>query len=352
MSRPKYLLLLLLLLLVISTEYLCAINIYLNKFAYSYSSQVKINDIALIQGGSESERNTISSLILDCRVQKLTLIPARLIKQAIEPNYKGSIIIIGSRTAVIPVNAYPEEHLSFYRELLKFLDTLDPVKNGRMEIEILSSFSIPETAANRVPLFSLVESSRIKSYLSGEITVSYSFADSNLSCIEKEILPVFYDNHSPQKEYSNTYSIENNSSLNGNIRIKISQYVPVSVLSSSVIDDEQVTRDKIIIQEMEISEIDDDFFDLATENPEQYTYNKNLLTGSVITYDDVEKIQLVKNGDTVQIIFSNKNIRITAPGEAYSSGSYGDIIRVKPENSTEIFDCTIIGLKEVRIDNP
>jgi flagella basal body P-ring formation protein FlgA len=352
MNKFRFPVFILIIFLVINPEYLCAINIYLNKFAYTYGNSIKVNDLALIQGGSESERNTISNLTLDTRIEKLSLIPARLIKQAIEPYYKGSVIIIGSRTAVVPLNTYPEEYISFYTELLKFIDSLDPVKNGRMEIEVLSSFSIPETSTFITPLFSLAVSSRVRSYLSGEITVSYSFADSNLSFIEKEILPVFQSNHNIEKELSNIYSIQNSSSLSGNIRIRINQFVPVSVLSSSVIKGEQVTGDKIVYHEMEISGIKDNFLDSAQESLDQFTYTKNLTTGSVITCSDVEKTELVKNGDTVKIIFSNKSIRITASGEAYSSGSFGDIIRVKPEHSTEIFDCTISGLKEVRIDIP
>lgn len=352
MKKFKYFVLILFLILVYNTQNLHAINIYLNKFAYTYNSRLKVNDLAIIQGGSESEKNTISNLILNTEVQKLSLIPSRLVKQAIEPYYRGSIIIIGSRTAVVPISNFPEEYIWFYRELLNFIDSLDPVKNGRIEIEILSSFSIPEYAINKKPLFSLVESGRIKSYLSGEITVSYTFADSNLSYNEKDILPVFYDNYKVEREYSNTYNIENSRSLNNNIRIMVSQYVPVSVLNSSVVKGEQATSDKIVIHEMDISETSDDFFDSGKESLSRYTYNKNLITGSVITYNDVEKTELVENGDTVQIIFSNKNISITAPGEAYSSGSFGDKIRVKPAHSTEFFDCTIIGFKEVRIDIP
>ena len=163
---------------------------------------------------------------------------------------------------------------------------------------------------------------------------------------------MFFENMEAEKEYSNIYSIQNSSSFNGSIRIKINQYVPVSILRNSVIKGEQVTRGKIITQEMEISNIDGNYFDTSSESLDQYTYNKNLITGSLITYEDVDKIQLVKNGDSVQIYYSNKNIQITAPGEAYSSGSFGDSIRVKPDHSTEIFDCTVIGFKEVRIDLP
>ncbi len=351
MKKLKYLLIILTLLFVLSIEYLCAINIYMNKFAYTYNSRLTVNDIAIIQG--EQERNTISNLYLDIGVQKLSLIPARLLIDAIEPYYTGSIIIIGSRTAVIPIDVYPQETLWFYKELLSFIDSLDPVKNGRIELEVLSSFSIPDYAIGTSPIWSLVRSSRTKSYLSGEIVVSYTFSGNNLSYNEKQnILPVYSDNLFIEREFANTYNVQNDSSFNGNIRLRVNQYVPVPVLKSSVLSGEQVTANKIVIQEMEISEIQDDFFNVSQESVEQYTFSRNLNTGSIISYGDVEKIQLVRNGDTVQISFNNNNIQIITLGEALNTGSYGEIIRVKPENSNQTFDGTVTGMKEVRIDIP
>ncbi len=352
MKKLKYLLVILTLFLLLSVNSLSAINLYMNKFAYTYKSGLTVNDIAILQGSSDSERVAISNLYLDIQVRRLSLIPARILRSAIEPYYNGSIIIIGSRTAIIPINNYPQDYLWFYRELLSFIDSLDPVKNGRIEIEILSSFSIPEYSIDTSPVFSLAQSNRTKSYLSGEIIVSYSFSDNNLSYNEQQNIPVYSDKQNIDRQFTNIYNAQNNSNFNGSIRINVNQYVPVPVLNSSVYSGEEVTVNKIVTQEMEISEIDDDFFNIALESINQFTFNRNMSIGSIVTYNDVEKIELVRNGDTVQIYFASNNIQIIALGEAYNTGSYGDIIKVKPENSSQIFNCTIIGRKEVRIDIP
>ena len=77
---------------------------------------------------------------------------------------------------------------------------------------------------------------------------------------------------------------------------------------------------------------------------------RNLNEGTVLGPDLMEKPPLVERGDQVQLLVVHGMIRVSVMGEARESGVYGDLIRVRNNDSGEILQARVIGESLVQID--
>ncbi len=60
---------------------------------------------------------------------------------------------------------------------------------------------------------------------------------------------------------------------------------------------------------------------------------RSLAPGSMIRYSDVVKPQIIRQGDNVELVYNNGNIKLRTNGVASQPGAIGDTIRVKNEST-------------------
>jgi len=70
----------------------------------------------------------------------------------------------------------------------------------------------------------------------------------------------------------------------------------------------------------------------------------NIKKGTIVTLRDIQKFNLVRRGSTLNVTLRNGNINISFSAVALQDGVYGDIIKVK-QNNSKIIKVKIIGFK-------
>ena len=68
----------------------------------------------------------------------------------------------------------------------------------------------------------------------------------------------------------------------------------------------------------------------------------NIKKNSVITSRDIQKFNLVKRGSNINVILKNRNINISFSAVALQDGIYGDIVKVK-QNNSKIIKIRVVG---------
>lgn len=77
--------------------------------------------------------------------------------------------------------------------------------------------------------------------------------------------------------------------------------------------------------------------------------SRTIAPHSIITSSSIEKLKLIKRGDSVNLKVSIPGIEISIAGSAYESGALGEIIRVKNISSGKIISGRVTGAGEVII---
>jgi len=76
---------------------------------------------------------------------------------------------------------------------------------------------------------------------------------------------------------------------------------------------------------------------------------RNLGTGVLIRNSDVVKPTLIRQNDTVSIIYSQSNIKLRTSGIALQSGAVGDNIKVKNESTGIVVHGSVVGKNLVEV---
>jgi len=71
--------------------------------------------------------------------------------------------------------------------------------------------------------------------------------------------------------------------------------------------------------------------------------SQEIKMGTPIVSRLVEAVPLVRNGQLVTITINQGGIRITAAGKAMENGSYGQTIRVRNEETRDVYEVTVTG---------
>lgn len=141
-----------------------------------------------------------------------------------------------------------------------------------------------------------------------------------------------------------TFSEDHNLDLSG----KYSAYVDVPVTSRSIvqggiISDSDVTTTRTLLSKMKGGYID------SLEQVIGMQARRNLSPGILIRNSDVVKPTLIRQNDTVSIIYTQNNIKLRTVGIAMQPGAMGDNIKVKNESTGIIVHGSVIGKNTVEV---
>ena len=73
--------------------------------------------------------------------------------------------------------------------------------------------------------------------------------------------------------------------------------------------------------------------------------------GTILTYDLLESIPLVKRGQLVTVVYNKSGLEIKTVGKAMKTGLKGEIIPIRNERSKNIFPAKVIGTARVLVDS-
>jgi flagella basal body P-ring formation protein FlgA len=243
---------------------------------------------------------------------RLMLLPYRLIRDRVVDHLNEDLVIIGTRTAVIPVGYASLGRASFLQDLLAYLDSVDGNSGGRLEVELLAPI---DSISRSVPV-GLRKSTRVHGLLTGRVELDYG----------REVLPV-----------------------------EIWQYVPVARLVQPVEKGSGFRFSQITLDEIEVSDLPESVF-LPMEWEESLlegmTYRSSLARGTLLRDNHLNRMTGVQVGDGIRIRFMKGNIELEIPGKAYDSGEIGDMVAVRPEGGSRRLTGRITGFKEVSVEVP
>jgi len=121
----------------------------------------------------------------------------------------------------------------------------------------------------------------------------------------------------------------------------IKTYQMVVVLSKPIQRGEIFTRQHLVIEKREVSNLRDDFV-TQIEQIENKQATRQLNTGAIISPKNLAEPKLVKRGDKVVISTAKPEFSIRMNGIAMMDGTKGQLITVKNQNSGRIINATVI----------
>jgi len=121
----------------------------------------------------------------------------------------------------------------------------------------------------------------------------------------------------------------------------IKTYQMVVVLSQPIQRGEIFTRQHLVIEKREVSNLRDDFA-TQIEQIENKQATRQLNTGTIISPKNLAEPKMVKRGDKVVISTAKPEFSIRMNGIAMMDGTKGQLITVKNQNSGRIINATVI----------
>jgi flagella basal body P-ring formation protein FlgA len=118
-------------------------------------------------------------------------------------------------------------------------------------------------------------------------------------------------------------------------------YQMVVVLSQPIQRGEIFTRQHLVIEKREVSNLRDDFV-TQIEQIENKQATRQINTGAIISPKNLAEPKMVKRGDKVVISTAKPEFSIRMNGIAMMDGTKGQLITVKNQNSGRIINATVI----------
>jgi flagella basal body P-ring formation protein FlgA len=251
---------------------------------------------------------------------RLALIPARVVRKKLEELVRRDVLVTGKRVQVIPQVLIRQGSSSFYSALLSHLNAIDPEPNSYLEAEVITAPDIaPEFLISEPQFRNLDKKSSDAPYLKGDKDFYFDYL--------KDALPAG----------------------DGIVTLRFHSFLPVAVAVKDLSSDERLVADSLRYEEKDTLALADD---VLTESAfsDALKVSQPVKKGEVIPLKKLSRMDQVKSGDRVQIVFVRKNIRLTLPGTANKSGNPGDLIPVQPVSSEERFMGRIRTGKEVLVE--
>jgi flagella basal body P-ring formation protein FlgA len=249
---------------------------------------------------------------------RIHIIPSRMIRELLQPARDDMAVIIGRRTAVVPCRVMTWLSSSFADQFCRFLLAECEEGEGKVDVEFLTCPSLSNAPGSGDYFFGFLQANRFNGYLTGDAVVEYS-----------------RENGEGKRERNNMY-----------IRIRLS--LPGLRAACTLGQGEILNRDALMVTEENISAFTGEFLP-ASEPCERYMVRKDIEKGELILKRNLAKRIDVRAGERVTIVVRKGGILLTMGGKAYSSGSIGDEVRVRPSDSDTWLTAKVTGEKEVGI---
>jgi flagella basal body P-ring formation protein FlgA len=134
----------------------------------------------------------------------------------------------------------------------------------------------------------------------------------------------------------------------GQIRVKIEHFDNVLVSLDRIGRHDIITSDKYIIKRTEITSLTDK--PVTSEDALSGKWAKrNIGKGQILSSRMFEIIPTISFGQEVSILYKKSYLKISVRGTALQTGSEGDLIKVRNNQSKKIIACTVINDETVRV---
>lgn len=135
---------------------------------------------------------------------------------------------------------------------------------------------------------------------------------------------------------------------NQTIRVALDAQAEVLVASADLRRGDRLGENNLILQQREISRLDEPFFRLDAVEGKQL--KQMIRNGQPLLRRQVDFPPLIKRGDRVTIQLSNRGMLLNASGEARQNGELGETIRVRNSSSQREILCRVAAAGLVRVE--
>jgi len=314
-----------------------AVTVYLHNSALLEGPHYTLGQVASVLSSDPAQARLLDQLPLGPIPARPILLPARIIQERVA-SVVGEVVVIGSRVALVPRGAIPNGEQWFFFALLSYIDNQDTLKQGRIEIEMLKSPMLPESSDSAVEaqgmapgwedriVFKTSRSPSAKGFPAGQMEVTYKILSAR-------------GNDVPQA-----------GNLESSFRIWIHHFLPIARAKFDLPADQVLSKELLTFNEENISLLRSSFL---TEQDAlgQYRTTASIGRGMIIERNRLQRFLAVKAGDRVTITFARPGLRISLPGRAFRSGSFGDLIDVRADLSGRRFQGRITAAGEVSVES-
>jgi len=328
------------------------VTVYLHPSAVIEGPQVTLGQVATVYSSDPARSQALGRLPLGPAPARPTLLPARVIQERIAA-VAGQAAVIGGRIAILPAEAIAEDQRRFYEALLAFVAAQDPYKQGRIELELLTSPLLPEGLGNatehergmapgwedriifeadRSPYSSGFRSSLASSSIpAGTMQVTYRVMTAGGTDLAR-----------PGSAGGNR--------LEGSLRIWIHHFLPVARAAVDLPAGHELTERALIFSREDVSLLQSTFV-VQGEAIQGYRTLSSLRQGERVEAERLQRVLAVRAGDRVMITVLRPGLRVSLPGRALRSGSVGDVVDVRPEATAKRFQARITAKGEVLVES-
>ncbi len=322
-----------------------AVNIYLHDSALLKGGSYTLGEVAALHSSDPGRSATLAGLPLGPTPKRLTLLPAWVIRERLASAVEGQVFVIGGRVALLPRAAVPEGQERFFANLLAFIDRSYPSRDGRIEIELLSTPTVPSARGSRLApgwqdrvLFGLGGSGEgvrnrpgdsTRRLPAGRMEVSYRLLSSGGPA------PGVY----PAREHPG-----------GSFRVWLHYFLPVARAKTDLPSGYVLNEEAVVFAEEDVSLVPGGY--LARGEPlESYRTAAPVARGARIEINRLQRNLAVRAGDRITIVFARPGLYISLPGRALRSGSRGDTVDVRLERAAKRFQGRVASEGEVLVED-
>ncbi|MBN2441367.1 MAG: flagellar basal body P-ring formation protein FlgA [Spirochaetales bacterium] len=250
--------------------------------------------------------------------EKIHLIPSRYIRNLLSRFTHQSVIISGTKTALLPKSFLTLYEKDYSTALAHYLISAFCKKDNRVEVDIISSPLPIRKRSGQTYSFRMSTQQEYMGFPLGNINVfTQSGPDNNA---EAEALSLF-----------------------------VHQHIPVVQAREIVEGNEELSWEKLGITEQELNPFQGEIL-LPFEEIKGYQAIKKLNKGDIIYRSSIKRSLKVRAGEKVTITLRKGTILLSMTGKAGESGGIGDSIKVRPSLSSTWISGEITGKQEVRVE--
>jgi len=336
------------------------VTVYLHASAVVEGPQYTLGQVASVYGSDPARSQALARLPLGPTPARPTLLPARVIQERVA-TVSGQVVVIGARVAILPAETVAEDQRWFYSALLDFVETQDAYKQGRIEIELLSSPLLLENLGNAVAqqqgmasgwedriVFEASQSPYSSGYRSG--LGDNTMPAGTMQVTYRVLAAAAPTGGGDADGYAAGGPIAGAKPLEGSFRIWIHHFLPVARAAVDLPADHNLSEEAVLFGEEDVSLLKTSFV-VQGEAISGYKTLAPLRQGERLDGRLLQRVLAVRAGDRVVITVARAGLRVSLPGRAFRSGSVGDLIDVRPEATTKRLQARITSKGEVLVES-
>jgi flagella basal body P-ring formation protein FlgA len=323
---------------------------------------VLLGDLVKIKGAPSFLATQIREYPLPLSRGKIHIIPSRYIRDIASRFTRQSVIISGTKTVVIPHSLYGKIGKTYAGDLIHFLLSRLLKKSNRVEIDIISTPEFQDFLPDHRTVFQFHHTRDYLGYIIGRVRVeevrekrrtgkflqsgSIHPGDNRLT---EDFQAEGLEGFEVSPEYGWPVDIQGDSRGKREWVLHVHQHIPVLKAKEGLEKNQDLTWDDLFMAEGLLSPYKGELF-LPGEEVGGYKTIKKVRQGEILYSSFIRKSMKVRAGERVFITLQKGNIRLSMTGRAGDSGGIGDMIKVRPSQSTGWITGTVSGRGEVYIE--